>query len=106
MSNILILSANFFHLFFFNLILFIFSWFGVAFSTSFIEGFFFIEIVYLSLIIFCTLFSILTNFFLFDLFLIFILFFSICDSILGLILTLITFNCNQFIFFRVFQFLS
>ena len=104
--NLWVLSDNFLNLFFLNLVLFLFSWFGVAFSTSFIEGFFFLEITYLSLIIFCTLFNFLSNFFLFYLFLIFILFFSICDSILGLILTLITFNSIQVIFFKNFQFLD
>ena len=48
--------------------------------------------VILSLVIFASLISIITNHPLIDLFLIFIIFFTVCDSILGLILTLITFK--------------
>ena len=102
----LYVSDNFIDILYFNILLFLFSWLGIAFSDNFIEAFFFLELVYLSLIILCTLLSILTNFFLFDLLIIFILFFSICDSILGLILTLITFNTNKKINLKNYHFLN
>jgi len=83
-----------------------FSWFGISCSKDLIESFFFLEMVYLSLVLLCNFFSFLTNFYLFDLFQIFILFFSICDSILGLILVLITFNINKNITLNSFKYLN
>lgn len=88
-------ADNFTLIFLFTMFIYLSSWFGIANADTFIESFFFLEITYLSLVLLTTLLSILTNFFLFDLLLIFILFFSICDSILGLILTLITFKINK-----------
>jgi len=102
---LLYISDNFLNIIYFNILLFLVSWLGIAFSDNFIESFFFLELVYLSLIIFTSILSLLTKFFLFDLFLIFILFFSICDSILGLILILITFNINKNIEIKKYQFL-
>ena len=91
----LYISDNFLNIIYFNIILLVTSWLGLALSDNFIESFFFLEIIYLSLILLANLFSVLTNYFLFDLFILFIIFFSICDSILGLILVLITFHINK-----------
>lgn len=101
----LYISDNFLSILHFNILLLLLSWLGIAFSDNFIESFFFLELVYLSLVIFSNLINTLINFFLLDLFLIFILFFSICDSILGLILVLITFNINKNIEIKNYHFL-
>jgi hypothetical protein len=82
------------------------SWFGIAFSSSFIEALFFLEILYLSILILTSIFSIISNNPFIDLFLIFILFYTICDSILGLILILISFKIIKNILFNIFIFLN
>ena len=78
-----------------SLLLLFSSWLGIAFCNTFLDGLFHLELVYLSLIIIATILSTLTSFFLLDLFIIFIIFFAVCDSILGLILTLIVFKTNK-----------
>lgn len=100
------LNQNITIIFFFSFFLFLTSWLGIAFSDSFIEGIFFLEILYLSLVFFSTIISILTNNPIIDLMLLFIIFFTVCDSILGLILTLITFKTMKTIDIKSFSFLN
>mgnify|MGYP007047378472 CR=1 FL=1 len=100
------LNQNITIIFFFSFFLFLTSWLGIAFSDSFIEGIFFLEVLYLSLVFFSTLISILTNNPMIDLILILIIFFTVCDSILGLILTLITFKTMKTIDIKSFSFLT
>ena len=101
---LLYISQNLVSILYFYMFIFFSSWLGIAFADSFIEGLFFLEILYLSILIIDSIFSIAANNPIIDLFIIFILFFTICDSILGLILTLITFKIvkniliNHFIF--------
>jgi NADH:ubiquinone oxidoreductase subunit K len=102
----LYITQNIITIFYFCIFLFLSSWLGIAFSDSFIESIFFVEILYLSLIIFASLISIITNHPLIDLFLIFIIFFTVCDSILGLILTLITFKTIKSIKIKHFIYLK
>jgi len=82
------------------------SLFVIAFLSSFIEVLFFLEILYLSILILTSIFSIISNNPFIDLFLIFILFYTICDSILGLILILISFKIIKNILFNIFIFLN
>jgi NADH:ubiquinone oxidoreductase subunit K len=100
------LNQNITIIFFFSFFLFLTSWLGIAFSDSFIEGIFFLEVLYLSLVFFSTIISILTNNPMIDLILILIIFFTVCDSILGLILTLITFKTMKTIDIKSFSFLT
>jgi NADH:ubiquinone oxidoreductase subunit K len=94
MSNFFLfyITQNLVVILYFSFFIFLSSWLGIAFSDSFIEGIFFVEVLYLALLLFASIISIITNHPIIDLFLIFIIFFTICDSILGLILTLITFK--------------
>jgi len=96
------ISQNIVSILYFYLFVFLSSWLGIAFSDSFIEGLFFLEVLYLSLLIFISIFSLISNNPLLELFLIFILFFTICDSILGLILTLITFKVIKSVLIGIF----
>lgn len=89
---LLYITQNLVVILYFSFFIFLSSWLGIAFSDSFVEGIFFVEVLYLSLLLFASIISIITNHPIVDLFLIFIIFFTICDSILGLILTLITFK--------------
>ena len=102
----LYLTQNIIIIIYFSIFLFLTSWIGIAFSESFLEGIFFLEILYLSLVFFCTLVSLITNHPLLDLMLIFIIFFTVCDSILGLILTLVTFITLKTIEIKNFSFLN
>lgn len=89
----------------YNILIFFFSWLGIGFSKNFIEAFFFLESVYLSLIICANTLAFIQPCFLFDLFILFILFFSICDSILGLIITLVSYKVNKTIQLSDYKFL-
>ena len=88
----LYITQNIVFILYFSIFIFFSSWLGIAFSDSFVEGLFFIEILYLSILIFGSIISIIVNNSLVDLFLIFILLFTVCDSILGLIFILVTFR--------------
>ena len=103
---LLYFTENILLVLFFYFFIFLSSWFGIAFSNSFIEGLFFLEILYLCILIFTSIFSIISNNPFMDLFLIFIIFFTICDSILGLILILITFKIYKNILFNIFIYLN
>jgi NADH:ubiquinone oxidoreductase subunit K len=105
------MSLNFFFLYitenlvtilYFSIFIFLSSWLGIAISDSFIEGLLFVEILYLALVLFASIVSILINNPIIDLFIIFMIFFTVCDSILGLILTLITFKTVKNIQFKFF----
>lgn len=100
------ISQNIIIIFYFSFFLFLSSWFGIASSESFIECIFFLEILYLSLVFFSSLISIISNQPLIDLFLIFLIFFTVCDSLLGLILTLVTFKTIKTIEIKNFIHLS
>jgi len=103
---LLYLSQNITIIFFFSIFLFLSSWIGTAFSEFFLEGIFFLEILYLSLVFFSSLISIITNHPIIDLVLIFIIFFTVCDSILGLILTLVTFKTIKHVEIKYFSHLN
>ena len=102
----LYLSQNLIIIFYFSIFLFLSSWIGIASSETFLEGIFFLEILYLALVFFSSLISIVTNHPIVDLVLIFIIFFTVCDSILGLILTLVTFKTLKTIEMKIFSFLT
>lgn len=106
------MSLNFFYIYiaenlvtilYFSIFIFLSSWLGITVSDSFIEGLLFIEILYLALLLFASVISIIINNPIIDLFIIFLIFFTICDSILGLILILITFKTFKNIQFKFFS---